>query len=79
LGAEAVAASPYLARLTSLYLNSNGIGAAALAASPYLRQVSWLYVERNQIGTDAEQALRQRFGNRLDLSWLRSAVSGKAL
>ena len=59
-GARALAASPYLARLTSLELKSNRIGAEgarALAESPHLAHLTSLHLEDNNIGTEGARAL----------------------
>jgi uncharacterized protein (TIGR02996 family) len=68
--ARALAAAPLPARLRELYLCHTGIeaaGALALAASPYLEQLTLLALGGNAIGPEAEEALRQRFGQRLRL------------
>jgi uncharacterized protein (TIGR02996 family) len=77
-GIEALAASPVLASVTVLDLSSHHIigqnwfgerGAIALARSPYLGQLSELRLGEAQdaIGAAGMDALRQRFGERLEL------------
>ena len=59
-GVEALAASPQLARLTTLDLAENQIseaGARALAASPHLTRLTTLELGANQIGDAGVQAL----------------------
>ena len=68
-GAEALAASPYLARLTCLDLdglstrhgdwvnNISDRGAEALAASPYLTRLGKLSLYHNEIGDPGARAL----------------------
>src|SRR5919197_389139 len=59
-GAEVLAASPYLARLTALRLHKNRIGEAgaqALAASPYLANLTRLGLWDNSIGDAGARAL----------------------
>lgn len=58
--ARAIAASPQLAKLTSLKLAGNGLGAegvVALAASPYLGGLALLDVSGNALGKDGAKAL----------------------
>jgi uncharacterized protein (TIGR02996 family) len=72
-GAAALAASPHLARLTSLDLVYNAIGdagAAALAASPHLANLTSLRLYANddiRRRSAGAKALRRRFGNRVAL------------
>jgi hypothetical protein len=70
VGAEALAASPHLARLTGLGLGHNRIstqGALALARSGSLNNLERLLLEGNFLRQEARQALRERFGKRVQL------------
>jgi hypothetical protein len=72
-GAEALAYSPGAVRLCVIDLSESGVGeagAAALAGSPYLGGLRELWLTRNDgvVGTEAEVALRARFGARLRLT-----------
>ena len=69
-GAVALAASPYLADLTTLLLRYNGIGAEgelALAASPHLERLRLLDLSDEPLGAAAQAALHGRFGSRVKL------------
>jgi uncharacterized protein (TIGR02996 family) len=71
VGAAALAASPSLAGLRVLGLTGNAIGdagALALAASPHLSGLEKLALKGRGLGPAAVDALRQRFGARLDLT-----------
>jgi uncharacterized protein (TIGR02996 family) len=65
-----LARAPLLSSLDGLDLRYNGFGdegARALAASPYLRDLNWLDVSQNNLTSAGEQALRHRFGVRVNL------------
>lgn len=69
-GVAALAASPRAARLSWLNLVGCSIsdrGAAVLASSPHLSGVSEFRLWSNDLGERARQALRARFGNRVQL------------
>jgi uncharacterized protein (TIGR02996 family) len=69
-GAVALASSPILRNLVRLDLRHNGIGeegARALAASPYLASLEYLNCRANEVGDEGLAALRERFGDILDI------------
>ncbi|MCB9766319.1 MAG: hypothetical protein H6739_41470 [Alphaproteobacteria bacterium] len=68
--AAAFAAAGGLGALTHLNLDGNGLtddGAKALAASPGLQRIEWLSLRDNLIGEDGRAALKERFGDRVEL------------
>lgn len=68
--AVALANCPYLRGLKLLTLYSSYIddaGALAIARSPYLGSVEFIDLSRNGFGEEAEQALRERFGDRVNI------------
>ena len=70
-GVTALAASPYLAGLSSLDLSWNVLhdpGAFALADSPYLKKLTWLRALGCQFGPQGLAALQARFGSALTVS-----------
>ncbi len=69
-GARALAESSHLGRLASLVLRDNHIGedgALALADSPHLTRLRRLDLSGNRVGDGAQQALRDRFGDAVEL------------
>ena len=63
-GARALAASPYLGALRSLWLGSNPLGplgAAAVAASPHWAQLAELDLGGDELGTDGANLLADRW------------------
>jgi hypothetical protein len=66
-GLRALAASPFAANLTALYLYEGGIGRAgvqALIDSPHLRGLKRLQLHA-RMSKEQKETLRQRFGDRL--------------
>ena len=71
-GCSALAASPFVARLKILALGKNklgALGARALLDSPHLEQIEELSVVPNKIPDELQAALRERFGERIQLSY----------
>ncbi len=69
-GARVLADSPGLTGLTTLDLTLNRIGdegALFLAQSPHLGNLTTLRLRGNRIGPAGQAALRERFGNRVQL------------
>ena len=67
-GARALAESRHLPRLKGLSLVATGIGlegARALAASAHLGNLERLHLSLNRLGPAEQQALRERFGERV--------------
>jgi uncharacterized protein (TIGR02996 family) len=67
-GVVALAGCPAVSGLRGLWLGGNRVGAtgaAALVASPHLGQLRELYLHDNPLPATAIQALRDRFGKRL--------------
>jgi hypothetical protein len=61
---------PYLESLKLLTLYSSSIddaGAMAIARSPYLAKVEFIDLSRNGFGDKAEQELRERLGDRVNI------------
>jgi Ran GTPase-activating protein (RanGAP) involved in mRNA processing and transport len=70
-GIKAVAGSPHLIGLKELDLSNNEIGLAgaqALADSPSLKTLTYLWIREANLTPDAEQLLRQRFGDVVHLT-----------
>jgi hypothetical protein len=68
VGIKALAASPYLARLSELLIVSNLIGdegALALANSTHLANLAWLKPLDNRISEKGADALKRSFGRRV--------------
>jgi uncharacterized protein (TIGR02996 family) len=69
-GAAALAASPLLGRLALLDLTGNRVGdpgAQALAGSRHAGGLGWLDVSKNPVGLVGQNALRERFGGRVQV------------
>jgi hypothetical protein len=67
-GVQMLAASPRVARLTTLNLSWNDLGergVEALLSSPYLEHLSRLSLEDASLSDTGRQALRTRFGDRI--------------
>jgi uncharacterized protein (TIGR02996 family) len=78
-----LAASPFLARLSSLQLNANYVGdagALALAETPHVAGLTFLHLGHNNLGDRAAEflAMSERLSSlaRLDLSYNRITVRG---
>ncbi|HWG45415.1 MAG TPA: TMEM43 family protein [Gemmataceae bacterium] len=70
-GVKALASSPHLVGLKELDLSKNDIGLAgaqALAGSPVLRTLKYLWLHEAGLTKDAEELLRERFGEVVQLS-----------
>lgn len=69
-GVAALAGSSLVGRLQLLDLTGNQIGdrgALALAASPWTKALRWLDLTKNPIDAVGQQALRDRFGSRVQV------------
>ncbi len=69
-GAEILAGSPAVANVRSLWLRENRItdrGAIALAESLHLANVQSLYMPENAIKKKGREALKRRFGKRINI------------
>lgn len=67
-GVKALASSPHLTAIQELDLSKIDLGLAgaqALAASPLLRTLKYLWLNEVELTPEAEQALRDRFGDAL--------------
>lgn len=67
-GVKALASSPHLTAIQELDLSKVDIGLAgaqALAASPLLRTLKYLWLNEVELTPDAEEVLRDRFGDAL--------------
>lgn len=70
VGVTVLAGSSLIGRLNLLDLTGNQVGdrgAVALAASPRAATLRWLDLTKNPIGATGHQALRERFGSRVQV------------